>query len=231
MTRRRWRARRRARRRGIDAGIDAGYDGQTAWGTGCMMSARKGTRRPPIRWVLLDRDGTINVKPPRGEYVTAAKQLELLPYAAKAIRLLNDARVWTAVVTNQRGIARGEMTERDLQAVHARLLDQLARHGAHLDAIYHCPHELGVCSCRKPQPGLLLRAQREHPGLSFTGTAIVGDEESDVEAGRRAGAGTVLLARDHASGDHGADHVAGTLLDAVEWLRTERGLAESFQAG
>ena len=188
-------------------------------------------RRPPIRWVFLDRDGTINVEPPLGEYVTAAEQLELLPDAAKAIRLLNDARVWTAVATNQRGIALGEMTERDLRAVHARLSDELARHGARLDAIYHCPHEQGACSCRKPRPGLLLRAQREHPGLDFASTAIVGDKDSDVEAGRRVGAGTVLLDRDRANGDRGADHVVGTLLEAVQWLRAQRGLAASLHAG
>jgi len=90
-------------------------------------------RRPPIRWVFLDRDGTINVKSPAGEYVAAADQLELLPGAAEAIRRLNEARVWVGVVTNQRGIARGEMTESDLQAVHVRLQEELARHHAYVD--------------------------------------------------------------------------------------------------
>jgi D-glycero-D-manno-heptose 1,7-bisphosphate phosphatase len=177
--------------------------------------------------MFLDRDGTINVAPVHGDYITAAPQLELLPGAAEAIRLLNDARVWTAVVTNQRGIARGEMTERDLLAVHARLEGELARHGAHLDAIYHCPHARGVCACRKPRPGMLLRAQREHPGIDFAATALVGDKLSDVQAGRRVGAATVLLAHEIAGREGGADHVAETLLEAVAWLRAERGLAAS----
>jgi D-glycero-D-manno-heptose 1,7-bisphosphate phosphatase len=195
------------------------------------MPSHETTRRPPIRWVFLDRDGTLNVKAAQGEYVTAPEQLELLPHAAEGVRRLNESRVWVALVTNQRGIARGKMTEDDLSAVHARLADELARHDAHLDAIYYCPHEQGECSCRKPQPGLLLRAQREHPGLSFAAAALVGDAESDVQAGRRVGAATVLLASDTASEDHGADHVAGTLLDAVEWLAAERGLADGFAVG
>lgn len=197
---------------------------------GRPMPSHEPKSAPPIRWVFLDRDGTINVKAPAGEYVTAAEQLQLLPHAAEAIRRLNEARVWVAVVTNQRGIARGKMTETDLEAVHARLADELAGQGAHLDAVYHCPHEQGTCSCRKPEPGLLLCAQREHPGLTFAASAVVGDEESDVQAGRRLGATTVLLAEDGASADRGADHVASTLLDAVEWLRSNRGLAHGLQA-
>ncbi len=185
-------------------------------------------KRPPIRWVFLDRDGTINVKPPAGEYVTAAEQLQLLPHAGAAIRHLNEARVWVGVVTNQRGIARGKMTETDLQAVHRRLADELARERAHLDAFYYCPHEEGACSCRKPEPGLLLRARRDTPGLTFAAAAMVGDAQSDVEAGRRLGLTTVLLAPDSESEHHGADHVAGTLLDAVEWLAVERGLADGY---
>lgn len=193
------------------------------------MPLREPNPSPPIRWVFLDRDGTVNVKPAAGEYVTAAEQVELLPGVAEAIRRLNEARVWVAVVTNQRGIARGKMTETDLDAVHARLADELAGHDAHLDAVYHCPHERGACACRKPEPGLLLRAQREHPGLRFAAAAVVGDAESDVQAGRRLGATTVLLAGNGA--DHGADHVAETLLDAVEWLRLTRGLAHGLPVG
>jgi D-glycero-D-manno-heptose 1,7-bisphosphate phosphatase len=177
--------------------------------------------------VFLDRDGTINVKPPAGEYVTAPGQLGLLPGAADAIRRLNEAGVWVAVATNQRGIARGRMTRQDLEAVHARMRDELARGGAHVDAIYYCPHEDGACACRKPEPGLLLCAQREHPDLDFATSAMIGDNESDVQAGRRLGATTVLLRGgaeepEHADGD--ADHVADTLLHAVDWLARTRGL-------
>jgi D-glycero-D-manno-heptose 1,7-bisphosphate phosphatase len=136
------------------------------------------------------------------------------------------------IVTNQRGIARGKLSEPDLRAIHAHLSAQLARQGAHVDAIYHCPHALDACGCRKPQPGLLLRAQAEHPAISFAQAVVVGDSASDVEAGRRVGTSTVLLARAAGSAtgpagghNHGADHVARTLLDAVRWLREERDLA------
>lgn len=175
---------------------------------------------PPIRWVFLDRDGTINLAPPPGRYVAAPAELELLPGAVEAIRLLNRSGIWTAVVTNQRGIAKGLMSERDLEAVHERLRQQLADGGAHLDAIYHCPHEQDRCDCRKPRPGMLLRAQSEHPGLRFSQAAMVGDSESDVRAGLAAGACAVLLA-DRAPGSC-AEHVAPTLLDAVEWLLATR---------
>jgi D-glycero-D-manno-heptose 1,7-bisphosphate phosphatase len=194
------------------------------------LSGRASAAGAPVRWVFLDRDGTINRAPPRGRYVLAPSQLRLLPDAGAAIRLLNQARVWTAVVTNQRAIARGEMGTEDLDAVHDRLRAQLELHGARLDAIYHCPHEHGACSCRKPQEGMLLRARREHPGLDFAQAAIVGDNESDVQAGKRVGAGAVLLAKQSVAATD-ADHVAGTLLEAVEWLRWRRGLAASPHAG
>lgn len=186
-------------------------------------------RLPPIRWVFLDRDGTINVAAAAGEYITSADQLALLPGAAEAIRRLNEAGAWVGVVTNQRGIARGEMSEADLEAVHDRLAWELAGNGAHLDAIYHCPHEQGACTCRKPEPGMLLSAQREHPELDFAAAALIGDAPSDVQAGRRLGLTTVLLGAPGTPGA-GADHVARTLPDAVEWLAAQRGLAGPRQA-
>jgi D-glycero-D-manno-heptose 1,7-bisphosphate phosphatase len=149
------------------------------------------------RWVFLDRDGTINVKPPPGEYVTSPEQLQLLPGAAAAIRGLNDAGIWVGVITNQRGIALGRMSEHDLLAVHDRLREELRRGGAHVDAIYVCPHEAGTCDCRKPLPGLLLQAQRDITGMDFARAVVIGDSDMDVQAGRAVGAATVLLAAEH----------------------------------
>src|SRR3954454_10176331 len=105
--------------------------------------------------VLLDRDGTINVKAAEGEYVTSPEQLVLLDGAAAAIRRLNLARIRVAVITNQRGIALGRMTEADLAAVHRRLVQLLVAEGARVDAIFHCPHEKGTCDCRKPGTAML----------------------------------------------------------------------------
>src|ERR1700752_1585931 len=93
--------------------------------------------------VLLDRDGTINVKAPEGDYITAPGELELLPGAGRAIAMLNRAGVPVAVVTNQRGIALGRMTDQDLDLIHARLRELLAAEGAFVDAFFHCPHDIG----------------------------------------------------------------------------------------
>ena len=146
---------------------------------------------------FLDRDGTLNVKAPEGEYVTSPEQVELLPDAARAVRVLNDARVVTVVVTNQRGIALERMSEEDLRAVHERLAALLYEEaGASLDAIFHCPHEEGVCDCRKPGVGLFRRAAAELPGLSLENSVMIGDSPSDVAAGQAAGMRTIRLGSD-----------------------------------
>jgi D-glycero-D-manno-heptose 1,7-bisphosphate phosphatase len=163
--------------------------------------------------VLLDRDGTINVKAPEGDYITRPEQLELLGGAAESIRMLNRARVPVVVITNQRGIALGRMTETDLMTVHSRLRELLSQHDAAIEAIFHCPHDKGVCACRKPGTLLLRRAQSLLGLTTLRQTVMIGDSASDVEAGRCAGARTVLLG----PGDdarRGLD-VAPTLLDAV----------------
>ena len=169
--------------------------------------------RPQL--VLLDRDGTLNVKAPEGEYVTSEAALELLPGAGDAVARLNRSGIGVAVVTNQRGVALGRMTERDLEAVHAGLARRLEAHGARIDAVYHCPHERGACECRKPEPGMLLRAARDF-GAAPGRTVMVGDAGSDVEAGRRAGMVTVQLTAGRAGSR--ADRVAPTLAAAVDLL-------------
>jgi len=173
-----------------------------------------------IRWVFLDRDGTLNVKPPDGEYIERPEALELLPGAAGAVRMLNRAGLWTGIVTNQRGVALGRMSTEDLDAIHERLKHLLRLEGAYVDAIYVCPHEVDECACRKPHPGLLLKAQGEHAALDFARAAIVGDSSSDVQAGMRLGLMTVLI-----SGRDGdltaarvADHVVGDLVQAASLL-------------
>jgi D-glycero-D-manno-heptose 1,7-bisphosphate phosphatase len=144
------------------------------------------------RLVLLDRDGTLNRKAPEGAYVTDPAALEILPGAADAVRRLNDAGISVVVVTNQRCVALGLVSERMLERIHARLLDQLAAAGAHVDGIYHCPHHAGACDCRKPEPGLLAAAAADF-GVAPGDTVMVGDADSDVEAGRRFGARTIHL--------------------------------------
>jgi D-glycero-D-manno-heptose 1,7-bisphosphate phosphatase len=171
--------------------------------------------------VFLDRDGTLNVKPPDGEYVERPEELELLPGAAAAVRMLNRAGLWTGVVTNQRGVALGRMSASDLEAVHERLRRLLDLEEAHVDAIYACTHGLDECECRKPHPGLLLRAQSEHPEIDFARAAIVGDSTSDVQAGRRLGLRTVLIGGadgDLVAAGAAADHLVADPLQAASLL-------------
>lgn len=171
----------------------------------------------PGATAFLDRDGTINAGAAPGEYIVSPTEVRLLPGAAEAIRQLNEHPARVVVVTNQRGIALGQMDEDDLAAVNARLVELLAAAGARLDAILHCPHESGECDCRKPGPGMFERAAREVPGVSLAGAAMVGDSALDVEAGRRLGLTTVRLGP-AAPRDPTADHDAADLLAAARWL-------------
>lgn len=136
------------------------------------------------RAAFLDRDGTINVKAPEGEYVTAPEGFEFLPGAERAIRLLAESGWRVIVVSNQRGVALGWMTEADVEAVNARM--------AHLPiaGIFVCPHDRGVCDCRKPGTGLFLQAQERFPEIDFERSVMIGDADSDIAAGRAIGART-----------------------------------------
>jgi D-glycero-D-manno-heptose 1,7-bisphosphate phosphatase len=172
-------------------------------------------RRPDV--VLLDRDGTINVKASEGEYITHPEQVRLLDGAGEAIRRLNQAGVPVAVVTNQRGLALGRMTEDDLAAVHRRLEELLAANGAHVAAIFHCPHDEGSCACRKPGTLLLERARNLLRLETLENSVMIGDSCTDVAAGRAVGARSVLLAAAADADRHvRAGDVAPSLLDAVK---------------
>lgn len=157
---------------------------------------------PPEETVFLDRDGTINVKAPEGDYVKSWDEFEFLPGAVDAVRALREAGRRVVVVTNQRGIALGRMSEDDLADIHRRMLDVLGP----IDAIYHCPHDEGECDCRKPLPGMLLRAAEELPGVRLAGAVMIGDSGADMEAGRAAGVETVRIDE------------ARSLADVVKWL-------------
>lgn len=151
----------------------------------------------PHRAVLLDRDGTL-VQP--RHYPTRPEQLRLYDGIAAPLRRLQAAGFRLVVITNQSGIARGYLTEADLERMHQHLAAELGALGVRLDAIYHCPHHpdgiirsLAVrCACRKPEPGMVLRAA-EDLGLDLTRSWLVGDILDDVEAGNRAGCRTVLV--------------------------------------
>lgn len=171
----------------------------------------------PATWtVFLDRDGVLNRKAPEGAYIRTPAEFEWLPGSRDAVKLLNDAGVLTIVVTNQRGVARGLMTAGDLETIHGRLRDDLAREGARMDAIYVCPHDRGTCRCRKPDTGLLEDARARYPQISFARAFVVGDAPTDIELGRRVGARTILVGPGlPAPLAHPPDAAAPSLLEAV----------------
>jgi len=144
--------------------------------------------------VLLDRDGTLNVGAPAGSYVLTPEALVLLPGVAAAVRRLNDTGVPVHVVTNQRGVALGLMSEGALQRVHGGLAALLAREGAWVDGIHACVHEVGSCGCRKPLGGLAERVAVAVPGLDLGRCVVVGDSPVDVGLARAVGARAVRLA-------------------------------------
>ncbi|AFM26472.1 D,D-heptose 1,7-bisphosphate phosphatase [Desulfomonile tiedjei DSM 6799] len=160
-----------------------------------LKSQAPGTlnKNMPRKAIFLDRDGVINHKLPEDHYVSSIEQFVFLDGVAEALRLLRDMGFVLVVITNQRGIARNLMTESDLEKVHNHMRSVLARNGVVLDAVYHCPHEKDeLCNCRKPQPGMILQAQRDL-GIDLNLSYLVGDSPSDMEAGSRAGVRSVRI--------------------------------------
>jgi len=148
-----------------------------------------GTMRP---CVFFDRDGIVNESPGPG-YVQRWEDFHLQPGFVAALRTALAKGYAAVVVTNQQGVAKGLLTEAELQDIHARLRAQLRARGLDLLDVLHCPHfAADGCACRKPKPGLLLRAAQAHR-LDLAASWMVGDAETDVEAGRGAGCRTVRV--------------------------------------
>jgi D,D-heptose 1,7-bisphosphate phosphatase len=147
--------------------------------------------------VFLDKDGTII---PNIPYNANTRLICLAPGVGEGLRLLHEAGYAQVVVSNQSGVARGFFNRADMKAVGNHLAELFAEAGAELTDYYYCPHlpdgaveEFAIkCQCRKPEPGLMMQAARDH-GLDCTRSWLVGDILGDVEAGRRAGCRTVLL--------------------------------------
>jgi len=165
---------------------------------------------------FLDRDGVINRKAPtEDEYVTRWEEIKILPGVPQAIALLNQASFRVILVSNQRSVAKGLITAADLDSLHRRMCDELARAGAKIDGVYYCPHDLQPpCGCRKPQPGMLLQAARAHE-IDLAASWMIGDSDKDVEAGKKAGCRTVRVLRANETGNSSADVVARSLLEAT----------------
>ena len=181
------------------------------------------------RAVFIDRDGTISEEV---GYVNHVSRYRVFPFAARAVRALNEAGWLAVLVTNQAGVARGYFKEDLIGEVHAALAAELERGGARLDAVYYCPHHPSVgappyrqdCDCRKPRPGLVRRAEAEL-GIDPSASWMVGDRYGDVELARNAGLRSAFVLSGYGLGEwehqrgawrHRPDLVADNLLAAVQ---------------
>jgi D-glycero-D-manno-heptose 1,7-bisphosphate phosphatase len=187
------------------------------------------------RAVFLDRDGTICEEM---GYVNHVDRLRIFPYAAAAIRQLNEAEIPVVVITNQSGIARDIFPESLVHQVHKKMISQLAAGGAWIDAIYFCPHKTeDACECRKPNPGLLELAAREH-GLDLANSWVVGDRYADLEMAHAVGARSILVMTGYGRGEYELhrekwprqpDVLAENLTDAVVRVLKDRAGAPHSQ--
>ena len=183
------------------------------------------------RAVFIDRDGTISEEV---GYINHVSRFRLFPYSAAALKQLHDNGYLAIVVTNQAGVARGYFSEEMVQAIHKQMTKDLESSGARVDAIYYCAHHPTVgeppyqldCDCRKPKPGLLLRAARDYD-IDLANSWMVGDRYSDIELAANAGVKSALVLSGYGRGEweHQRDNwttqpdlVAEDLLAAVNQI-------------
>jgi D-glycero-D-manno-heptose 1,7-bisphosphate phosphatase len=180
------------------------------------------------RFVVLDRDGTVIVA---RHYLSDPAQVELLSGAGPGLRRLRELGLGLVLVTNQSAIGRGFFDQSCLELIHGRLRDLLEAERVHLDGIYFCPHTPeDECACRKPQPGMIEAAAEElefDPGQCF----VIGDNECDVELGRRVGAATILVRTGYgtkvaAEAKAHPDYVVDDLAEAAQVIERVVGMGE-----
>lgn len=170
--------------------------------------------------VFLDRDGTINEDV---GYLSDPAGLIIIDGAGGAIKRLNDLDIKVIVVSNQSGVGRGYYTDKDVEAVNARLFELLSLYGAHIDGIYYCSHQPDTdCDCRKPKMGLAIKAALDHE-IDSDNCYVVGDKGSDVELARNLNAKGILVLTGKGSDEFKKlslkpEHVAKDLKEAVDWI-------------
>jgi D-glycero-D-manno-heptose 1,7-bisphosphate phosphatase len=181
------------------------------------------------RAVFFDRDGTLSEEV---GYVNHLTRFNLLPFTYEAIRLVNESGYLAVITTNQSGLARGYFPEELLEKIHKKMEENLNKNGAFLDGIYFCPHhELGeidkyrkICECRKPKPGMLLKAAKDLD-IDLTESYVIGDKYIDVELGHNVGAKSILVMTGYGIGEYTYQqhlwkaiphHIAENVLEAVK---------------
>jgi D-glycero-D-manno-heptose 1,7-bisphosphate phosphatase len=154
-------------------------------------------------------------------------RFRMFPFVAGAIGRLNQAKYPAIVITNQSGVGRGYFPESLLHAVHELMTKQLAKEGAHIDALYYCPHKGDdACACRKPKPGMLESAAREH-NLDLRRSFVIGDRYGDIELAHGVGARAIMVRTGYGEGEiqwHSAqwpappEFIAENLADVTDWI-------------
>jgi D-glycero-D-manno-heptose 1,7-bisphosphate phosphatase len=179
------------------------------------------TLRPAV---FLDRDGTLAEEV---GYLNHVSRFRMFPFAAAAIRRLNEAGLPVVVITNQSGVGRGYFPESLVHAVHQLMTEQLAKGSANIEAVYYCPHtSTDACACRKPRTGMVDRASREHL-LDLRRSFVVGDRYADIDLAHNVRARGILVRTGYGTGElawHSAqwpvppDFVADDLSEATDWI-------------
>jgi len=152
--------------------------------------------------IILDRDGVLNRRPPKGEYVRSWREWEWLPGSLDALRLLKKNGFRVVIVSNQAGVERGVMSEDDVADIHRRMMAEVADAGGDIEKVYICPHHWDDgCACRKPKPGMLFNAQRDF-SLDLSRTNFIGDDERDGQAAEAAGCPFLMASDAQSMLDH-----------------------------
>lgn len=149
--------------------------------------------------VFLDRDGTLNLD---DGYTFRYEDFHWLPGAIESLKLLDGAGFSLIIVTNQAGIAKGLYKCEDVEILHKKVSNDLSKEGIFIKGYYYCPHHpsfTGPCTCRKPEPGLILRGAKEH-GIDLLRSYMIGDKISDLEAGLNAKVNTILVRTGYGAG-------------------------------
>jgi D-glycero-D-manno-heptose 1,7-bisphosphate phosphatase len=180
--------------------------------------------------VFLDRDGNINEDV---GYPDSYERIKIYPYSYDAVKKINQSGFLAVIITNQSGVGRGLIPERELQMIHRRMERSFKRQGAHIDKIYYCPHYLHSsnpkyqkdCQCRKPNPGMALKAAKELD-IDLSQSYMIGDKVDDILFGIHIGATPILVLTGFGKKSKTQleqkkirpAHVAKNLLDAVNWI-------------
>ena len=171
--------------------------------------------------VFLDRDGVISKDSP--DHIKSWDEFHFLPNAKEGIKLLNDHGFHIVLITNQSVIARGMVTVEGLELIHNNMKMEIEKYGGKIEKIYYCPHHPDEgCDCRKPKPGMLLRAIKEN-NIDPTKSFMVGDRMMDVEVGKKVGCKTVIIPselgqREMRESSIKPDYVTKDLLDTSKWI-------------